>query len=79
MIKDIVQNRTFKASLPSCIASEQKRKQDNMNHNNNNNNRNRNRNRHSNGNGDVWKKNIHINPEWKLRPGESFRSTFHQH
>ena len=31
------------------------------------------------GNKDVWKKYSHVNPEWKLRTGESFKSTFHQH
>ena len=70
MFQDIAQNRTFKASLPSCITNERKRKYDgndgNNNHNNNNNNNNR-----------TWNRNPHVNPDWKLKPNESFKDVFH--
>ena len=61
----------FKASLPPIITNERKRKQDDVNGKTNDRNNDRNK--------DVWKKNPNIIPEWKLRPGENFRHTFHQH
>ena len=72
MFEDIVQNRTFKASLPPCIMTGRKRKNEEDGQNQTkiaNNQRN---------NG-VWKKNMHVNPEWKLRQGESFKDVFHPH
>ena len=55
MFENIAQNRTFKASLPSCITNDrQKRKHDDLNE------------KGPSRNGDVWKKNPTVNPEWKL-------------
>ena len=68
MFEDIAQNCTFKAILPPCIMNGRKRKNDEDDPNRNNNR-----------NNGAWKKNMHTNPEWKLRQGESYKEVFHPH
>ena len=66
MFEEIVDNRTFKAHLPTCIHNNKNKRQE---EDNTRNNRRR---------GEVVRNN-NINPQWKCRPDERYGEVFHPH
>ena len=72
MFEDISQNRTFRARLPISITNEsKKRKADSVSKQDQDDSGRRKPN-------SAWVKNEKINPAWKLRQGERFKTTFHE-
>ena len=68
MHDDIVQNRTFRASLPTALINSNKRKRGDRDEDARGTLRER-----------VATRNPHVNPEWALNAGESYKNVFHKH